>query len=320
MDILRKLLKDHTTAAAKMFADDTAAGDADIAPQIPGISTAFKLFERATNLKLNLNKTTLITTLAPSERGKLRKALDENGWGKVNIKEEAIYLGIPYGRPPLAQIGTAYYDRLKTFRGRMVRYSTHKSNLSIQKRISLINVFALTLLSYPFKFFLIPSNYGENIVSDIDGLLTRFQSFKTMAYQATTTELGFRSGAMLQDYWIQNLAALASRTTMEKIKNHPTTTKYIYNRGKKRITYPTYTWSMRFLTNRAIAVRRIETHYNLKQENFVGKHQSEIYKLIISSPTYRQNVVEYHTEALQKWGLNSIATKKIIENHTLLKK
>ena len=295
MDVLRQLLKTHSTAAAKMFADDTAAGDSDIVPQIPGISKAFKLFERATNLKLNLNKTPLLTTLAPSERGKLRKALDANGWGKVTIKEEAIYLGIPFGRPPFAQLGTAYYDRLNTFRGRMVRYSAHKSTLSIQKRISLINVFALTLLSYPFKFYLIPSNYGENIASDVDGLLARFQSFKTMAYQSTTAELGFSSGTMLQDYWIQNLAALASRTTMEQIQNHPTTTKYIYSRGKKRVTYPTYTWSMRFLTNRAIAVKRMETLYNLKQESFVGKHQTTIYKLIISSPPYRQAVIEYHS-------------------------
>ena len=77
---------------------------------------------------------------------------------------------------------------------------------------------------------------------------------------------------------------------------------------------------MRFLTNRAIAVKRIETLYNLKQESFVGKHQTTIYKLIISSPPYRQAEIDYHTEALLKWGLNDAATKALIENHASLPK
>ena len=100
--------------------------------------------------------------------------------------------------------------------------------------------------------------------------------------------MGARNGVVLRDYWVQNLAALASRTTVAQIKNHPIKTKTIklIKGNRKQVTVEN-TWSMRFLTNRAIAVDWIENNYGLKRDNFVGKSQSEIYLLITGSMPYR---------------------------------
>jgi hypothetical protein len=84
----------------------------------------------------------------------------------------------------------------------MVQYAKYSNTLSIAKRISLINNFALPLLSYPFRFFLIPQNLGRMVMGDIDGLLTKNCSFKTNAYTANLCDMGARNGAVLRDYWV----------------------------------------------------------------------------------------------------------------------
>ncbi len=72
---------------------------------------------------------------------------------------------------------------------------------------------------------------------------------------------------------------------------------------------------MRFLTNSAIAVRWIEDNYGLKRECFVGKSQSEIYLLITGSMPYRLTPLDYHREALEKWGFDDKESSMIIDNH-----
>ena len=221
MDVLHHFLKIFSQVDIKLYCDDTAAGDKDIATKIHHIKKAFTLFESCTGLSLNITKTVLLTTLPPSKRKHIETSLSLEGWGDIKIEEQGTYLGIPFGRHPGASIGSAYVDRVKKFTDRMVLYSSHKSSLSTAKRITLINVFALPLLSYPFRFFLIPSNLGNIVKRDTDGFLQKNCSFKTTAYTARLIDMGARNGTVLQDYWVQNLAALASRTTLEQIANHP---------------------------------------------------------------------------------------------------
>ena len=319
MDVLHHFLKRYSSVDVKLYCDDTGAGDPDIASKIPGIKKAFELFKDCTGLSLNTTKTVLLTTLPPSKRDTIKESLDKNGWGNVKIVEEEIYLGVPFGRPPVANLGTAFNSRQQHFRAKMVQYANHSNTLSIAKRISLINNFALPLLSYPFRFFLIPLNLGNMIKGDIDGLLSKNCSFKTDAYTAKLCDMGARNGAVLRDYWVQNLAALASRTTIAQIENHPIKTKTVkLIKGNRRVVTTYYSWSMRFRTNRAIAVHEIEKHYGLKREHFVGKSQSEIYQLITTTMPYRLTPIEYHKEALTKWGLDPTDSNSIVSNHSIL--
>ena len=281
MDVLHHFLKKFSDVDVKLYCDDTAAGARDIAMQIKGIKEAFLLFESCTGLSLNLTKTVLLTTLAPSKRGHILRSLKANGWGGIRFEEQGIYLGIPFGIPNRETgINTAYNERVNRFTGRMVLYAKHRGTLSTAKRITLVNVFALPLLSYPFRFFLIPSNFGAAVQSDIDGLLNKNRSFKTMAYTATITDMGARGGTVLQDYWVQNLAALASRVTLAQLENHSIDTCIVKNvRGKRRVVKVLYTWSMRFTTNRAI-------HY---------KNRFHPYRFIIHPPGCIKSTWMYYT-------------------------
>jgi hypothetical protein len=125
-----------------------------------------------------------------------------------------------------------------------------------------------------------------------------------MAYTAPQKDMGARNGAVLLDYWVQNLAALASRVTAEQLVGHPIRTKTVKTiKGKRKLVKVLYTWSMRFLTNRAIAVYCIEKNYAIKKETFLGKSQSTIYKMITDSLPYRLAPIEYHKEAFSNWNI-----------------
>jgi hypothetical protein len=57
MDILHHLLQKHPGVTVKMFADDTAAGAAQIASKLRAIKFALNRFEAITGLKLSMSKT-----------------------------------------------------------------------------------------------------------------------------------------------------------------------------------------------------------------------------------------------------------------------
>ena len=86
-----------------------------------------------------------LTTLAPTKRNDIKNSLLVNDWSEIKITEIGVYLRIPIGRPPGTKISDAYKDRLEKFKGRLRRYMTHRSKLSIAKKIALVNVFLLPL-------------------------------------------------------------------------------------------------------------------------------------------------------------------------------
>ena len=112
MDVLNSMLEKQGVDYARMYADDTAAGSKSIEKDMGRMKKAFDQFERLTKLKLNISKTVLLTTIPPKDRGKVRTVMDEIGWKTVRIVEHAVYLGIPFGRPPVAEFGLAYLGRI----------------------------------------------------------------------------------------------------------------------------------------------------------------------------------------------------------------
>jgi len=146
MDILHHLLQKHSGVTVRMFADDTAAGAAKIAEHLEGIKFAFQRFADITGLQLNMKKTLLLTTLSPAKRGHIVQALEDIGWEDIKIAEKGVYLGIPLGRHPGAEINDAYIDRVKKFRQKIRTYLPHKNRLSLASKITLINVFLLPLV------------------------------------------------------------------------------------------------------------------------------------------------------------------------------
>jgi ribonuclease HI len=319
MDILNSLLMKHADVDIKIYADDTAAGDQEMATKIEGIKKSFHLFETGTNMKLNTAKTVMLTTLPTSKRKHLTKSLYSNGWGKVEIKEWDNYLGIPLGRQPPTEISIAYNERQKKFQERLNRFLPHKRQLSMAKRITLINVFALPLISYPQKFFIMPKNTRSKIQGDIDGLLENGKSFCTSEYSRPQKFLGPRGSTVLIDTYVLNLAVLASKAkTIDIPEEQIMTRKIVKHKRSKRLTL--FTWSMRISTQRAIAVRTIMRDYGLQIDTIFGKAQGEIYKSIVNTVEYNVESIAYTARKLAKWGTPSTAQATVHQNHVAIPK
>ena len=319
MDILHHLLQKHADVTVMMFADDTAAGAAKIVDKLKGIKLAFERFEAITGLKLNMTKTLLLTTLAPSKRGHINAKLAEIGWEEVKIAETGIYLGLPIGRSPGTEINQAYIERVKKFRTKIKSYLPHKQRLSLAKRINLINVFLLPLLSYPNRFFVQPSSTSKQIQSDINGFLMQGQLLKTDVYTRPFNQLGARGGSVLVDHQIKNYAELASRIDVGTVQTHNVTgTTRKRFRGKLAVRPVLHTWSLRIKTQRTLAAKHIHRVWGLDYEDFVGKPASVIYKLITSSNHFIEGWKEYTKGKLERYGIVGEGVETIYANHAQL--
>lgn len=326
MDILNTMLITHADVDLKMFADDTAAGDKNMAEKIPGIKKAFSDFEKCTGLKLNQKKTVLLTTLAPTKRTEIKDSLLENDWGDVKITEMGVYLGIPIGRPPGTKITDAYKGKLEKFRERLRRYMAHRNKLSIAKKIALINVWLLPLFAYPNRFFIIPTDsILSKINGDIEAFLKKGNSFERKQYYRGLSNMGARGGGQLIDIQSMNLASLASKAILHDPEPSTTDVKSFRKRRKsgeysKRVSsrMVRHTWSMRIKTQRKIAIQTIVKKYHIKEEQFVGKPQREIYKLIMQSEFWQRAFDTYTQKKLTKWGTPTTAIATVKANHGTL--
>ena len=319
MDILHHLLSKHAGVTVKMFADDTAAGAAKITKHLGGIKFAFQRFADITGLELNMSKTLLLTTLAPSKRGHIVQALKDIDWEDVKIAEKGIYLGVPLGRYPGTEINDAFRDKVIKFRQKIKAYLPHKSRLSTAMKITMINVFLLPLFSYPNKFFLQPSCTRKMINSDINGFLMQGHAIDTNVYSRPAKELGARGGNRLVDNTIMNLASLASKIDIDTVKTHQVTgmTRRKY-RGKLTMRPILHTWSLRIKTQRTIAAHHIHKKWELKFEDFVGKPTSVIYSLIINSQLFTQEWRAYTSRSLLHFGVEEKNQHVIYSNHARL--
>ena len=224
------------------------------------------------------------------------------------------------GRPPETEINLGYIERVKKFRAKIKSYLPHKQRLSLAKRINLINVFLLPLLSYPNRFFLQPSSTSKQIQSDINGFLMQGQLIKTDVFtRPFNVQLGARGGSVLVDHQIRNYAELASRIDLETVQRHKVTslTRRKF-RGKLAMRPMLHTWSMRIKTQRTLAAKHICQCWGLDLADFVGKPASAIYKLITSSNHYVEGWKDYTKEKLDRYGIDGEGVEVIYANHSKL--
>jgi ribonuclease HI len=298
MDVLHSMVKDSCPELDfKLYADDTAAGQADLHTFIPQLRTIFKKFERHTGLTLNLTKTILVSTLPPGRRGPLLTALAQANWTDVTVKESAPYLGLPIGRK--VEVGDAFRGAITKFRRRIHRY--HNQNLTLAKRILSVNVFLLPVFSFAHQFFNWPSNMKKAMLSDLDGYLRRFNSIKTDHLSTPTSHFGLPTP--LKDLGLLNLATLAHKA------------------DPGDWLHPGTTWSMRIKVQRSIAIAFIAQNFHLNPVDFVGKPGSLIYKAIQDSEVYKIHWSNAYTNRkLDAWNTPIADRVHLKDNYNSLPK
>ena len=240
IDVLLDMIRSTTPCDVRCYADDTAIGHHDITPYLPTLDKCFKIFEAHTGLGINLPKTAMVST---GGKTALRTALDATGWQQVNIVPSYCYLGVLIGR----EVDTLeiYKAPVTKLMDRLKRYASLKQKYSLTKRVAIWNVWILPVLSFVFKFFIIPPELSSRVEKECAAWVVEANSLKGL-HLARPAKL---SGLVqpLKDLPFTNYSTL--------IAQQPHST----------IAPPAYynSWSMRIVVHRQMALE-FALQYNAK--------------------------------------------------------
>ena len=240
IDVLLDMIRSTTPCDIRCYADDTAIGHHDITPYLPTLDKCFKIFEAHTGLGINLPKTAMVST---GGKTALRTALDDTGWQQVNIVPSYCYLGVLIGR----EVDTLeiYKAPVTKLMNRLKRYASLKSKYSLTKRVAIWNVWILPVLSFVFKFFIIPPELSSRVEKECAAWVVEANSLKGLHLARPAKLSGL--ALPLKDLPFTNYSTLIAQ------KPHPT------------ITPPAHynSWSMRIVVHRQMALE-FALQYNAK--------------------------------------------------------
>ena len=157
---------------ARAYCDDVGVASTDLAFLTP-LHAAFSRFNDASGSKSNLTKLYLVSTnpLPPAALD----GLPDKWASNIKIVNVAKYLGIKIGRH--VNVDNVFHDAITKLEMRTKRYLPLKSNFSLQSRVIIANVFLLPLLSFVFRFFLMPTSQQKQvskIITEWLGLANRY--------------------------------------------------------------------------------------------------------------------------------------------------
>ena len=155
--LLHKLAQANLPISQHAFADDLALASQNIDTIITALDT-IQEFASHSGLGLNINKTDILTTRAPSYSDSL--ILREKGYGEIKFTNKATYLGVLMGSS-ISSIDI-FAKAKKKFLDRVAQFRPVLSTIGLHKRILIFNIFILPVMYYLAQYFIIP--YDEIVV------------------------------------------------------------------------------------------------------------------------------------------------------------
>jgi len=271
IDVLLDMISSTTPCDIKCYADDIAIGHHDITPHLPTIAKCFQVFEAHTGLGVNLPKTAMITTGGASG---LREVLDAASWHQVNIVPSYCYLGVLIG--PRIDTLEVYKAPVTKLMERLKLYASLKSKYSVTKRVDIWNIWVLPVLSFVFKFFILPPEFVSRIERECAAWLVEANALKGLHLARPTELTGLASP--LKDLPFTNYSTLVAQDPRTHIR--PPTH---YN-----------TWSMRIVVHRQMALE-FALQYNPRIQQ--GDSASSTYSCLNG---HRDTINYYKSYILQR--------------------
>lgn len=183
------------------FADDIAVALTKIQDLKPTMVT-LQQFCTGTDMKVNELKTMLVPTAEPAVVD--TKWLEESPWKTLGIVDESTYLGIAIGRN-LSDIGV-FSKAMEKLRETQKAFEMLKTQLPLDQKVIIANVFILPVLSYVYQFYLIPTPQLTEVAQMLRKFLIAHTQFKLECLHFPTEELGLRHP--LKDLELHNVAAM----------------------------------------------------------------------------------------------------------------
>ena len=195
------------------FADDLALGSRSVTLLLKALKAVGE-FSSFTGLRTNAAKSCVVSTRPPS--ASTRSRFEQAGWGEIEFKDRAVYLGMLFG--PEVTTVEVFADAFAKFKKRALAFGPAMSTMSLHSRVKVCNTFLVPVLLYLAQFLIIP--YREIVlpVRRICHKLCVAFNGKAFAYAhlITYSKALFGPHAPLKDVWATNMALLAAPHNLEE--------------------------------------------------------------------------------------------------------
>ena len=223
-DVLLRRLIAKPTVSPYAFADDLAASASSIGDIIWTLRTLIE-FSRFSGLGLNIDKTSILTTLPPSAR--IINIMQIFGFRDIRFVTRAKYLGVWMG----SDVTT--YDIFEGAKNKFVD-RVHKlaqilKPSSLNKRILIFNIYILPVFYYLAKFYIIP--YKSIIIPLKNLIRKKVVPFGGSAFSyCHLISPRDRAGPFtpLRDLWATNITLLAQNFDFKPSQLSPTPQMGLY--------------------------------------------------------------------------------------------
>ena len=167
VDPLLRALRDHTKCDAYAFADDLAI-DTTKLKRLNLCMRIVDQFGEASGAKQNHGKTAIISAQKDDD---VPNWIRTSPWKKLNHPTSYTYLGIKFGRT--LKVADIYKKAVNKLVDRANEYSPIAKKLSHAKRVTIYNVFIVSVLTYITNFFLFPYDLDPEHTKTADSLLAK---------------------------------------------------------------------------------------------------------------------------------------------------
>ena len=192
------------------FADDLTLSALHVSAISPALSI-ISSFSLLSGLGINKSKSCVVSSGPDSSIPALLAEIATCPWPDIPLRTSTTHLGIPIGRDiTLAEIFESPYKKALS---RLASSSYVSSSFSVQTRVLFVNVFIVSLFSYHFLFFVLPSEYYRSLKELIRKTVTPFNGGAYSYSSLVSLHLLFSIRPPLKDLWAFNVSLLASRSS-----------------------------------------------------------------------------------------------------------
>jgi ribonuclease HI/exonuclease III len=191
------------------FADDLALTTEAILSLFPALRL-IDSFAVVSGLGINKVKSCVICSLGPSSYAEVVDSLHSGPWPDLPLKPDAVHLGIPIGRE--ITLGDIYAKPLDKALKRLAAHRNVVRPLSLSNRITYVNTFIVSIFSYHMLFFLLPSEFYNQLVTAIRRLVIPFNGAGLTYGTLVCAGSLWHVRPALKDPWAFNVSLLAVRS------------------------------------------------------------------------------------------------------------
>ena len=191
------------------FADDLALTCKRLDLIYPALSLITE-FSSLSGLGINKTKSCVISSGSNKSQMVLSEALKHCPWPGLPLRPSATHLGIVIGRDVTLEM--VFESPFRKATDRINKCRSAVKSMPIAQRILFVNVFIVSLFSYHFLFFILPSELYRELKGLITSLVTPYHggayTYETLV--CLSSVFSFRPA--LKDLWGVNVSLLAMRS------------------------------------------------------------------------------------------------------------